>query len=118
MSDRDEGCTVVRIVAPFGRDADSIAAVLEGVGLATHIAGNLEELAEHLDDRTGLVVVTQEALVRGADGMLPALQQQPAWSDIPFILLRSARSYRRSTREALLPASINVVEMDRPLGSM
>ncbi|MFG6069539.1 ATP-binding protein [Stenotrophomonas indicatrix] len=118
MSDSDEGGTVVRIAAPFGRDADSIAAVLAGAGLRTGIAPSLEVLAEQLDDCTGLVVVTQEAVARGSEVLLQALQQQPAWSDIPFILLRSARSYRRSTREPLLPGSINVVEMDRPLGSM
>lgn len=118
MSDSDEGGTVVRIVAPFGRDADSIAAVLAGAGLRTGIAPSLEVLAEQLDDCTGLVVVTQEAVARGSDVLQQALQQQPAWSDVPFILLRSARSYRRSTREPLLPGSINVVEMDRPLGSM
>ncbi|MGG6343026.1 ATP-binding protein [Stenotrophomonas indicatrix] len=118
MSDSDDGGTVVRIVAPFGRDADSIAAVLASAGLKTHIAPDLEVLASQLDDCTGLVVVTQEAVARGSDVLQQALQLQPAWSDIPFILLRSARSYRRSTREPLLPGSINVVEMDRPLGSM
>lgn len=118
MSDSDDGGTVVRIVAPFGRDADSIAAVLANAGLKPHIAPGLEALASQLDDCTGLVVVTQEAVARDSEALLQALQQQPAWSDIPFILLRSARSYRRSTREPLLPGSINVVEMDRPLGSM
>ncbi|WP_313207127.1 response regulator [Stenotrophomonas sp.] len=118
MPDSGAGGPVVRIVAPFGRDADSIAAVLGAAGLATAIAPSLEALASQLDDGTGLVVVTQEAMARGSDALLRALQQQPTWSDIPFILLRSARSYRRSTREPLLPSSINVVEMDRPLGSV
>ena len=49
MSDSDEGGTVVRIVAPFGRDADSIAAVLAGAGLRTGIAPSLEVLAGQLD---------------------------------------------------------------------
>lgn len=118
MPDDGLGGIVVRIVAPFGRDADSIAAVLQRDGLATCICSSLEQLAACLDEHTGLVVVTQEALARGAEALLAPLKQQPAWSDIPFILLRSPRSYRRSTREALLPASINVVEMDRPLGSV
>lgn len=118
MSDSGEGAAVVRIVAPFGRDAESIAAVLGSAGLRTHIAPSLGVLADQLDDDTGLVVVTQEALARGSDALLPMLQRQPTWSDIPFILLRSARSYRRSTREPLLPGAINVVELDRPLGSV
>jgi len=118
MADKGEGRQVVRIVAPFGRDAESIAGVLAAAGLVTLICPHLAALAEALDDDTGLVVVTQEAVARGGDVLLPALQRQPAWSDLPFILLRSARSYRHSTREPLLPASINVVEMDRPLGSV
>ena len=118
MLDSGEGSAVVRIVAPFGRDAESIAAVLGGSGLNTHIAPTLEILSGLLGDDTGLVVVTQEAVARGTEALLEVLQRQPAWSDIPFILLRSARSYRRYTREPLLPGSINVVEMDRPLGGM
>ncbi|WP_313435235.1 ATP-binding protein [Stenotrophomonas sp.] len=118
MSDTRGSGAVVRIVAPFGRDAESIAAVLAAAGLATVIAPDLATLATELDDGTGLVVVTQEAVARGSDALTPALQRQPTWSDIPFILLRSARSYRRSTREPLLPGAINVVEMDRPLGSV
>ena len=118
MTDNRGEWQVVRIVAPFGRDAESIAAVLAAAGLVTLVFPHLEALAEALDEDTGLVVVTQEAVARGTDALLPALQRQPTWSDLPFILLRSARSYRRATREPLLPASINVVEMDRPLGSV
>jgi len=80
MADKGEGRQVVRIVAPFGRDAESIAGVLAAAGLVTLICPHLDALSEALDDDTGLVVVTQEAVARGGDALLPALQRQLAWS--------------------------------------
>ncbi len=115
----DEGATsIVHIVAPFGRDAESIAAVLHSAGLVTCIHTNLTALAEALDQRAGVVLITEEAVATGASSMSAPLSAQEAWSDLPFILLRSPRAHRRSPVDGLLPQSMNVVELDRPLGSI
>ncbi|MEG2804022.1 response regulator [Stenotrophomonas sp.] len=118
MPDDHAAQGTVHIVAPFGRDAPSIASVLEGAGLATRVHAGLSELASVLDEQAGVVLVTEEAAARGVDAMLQALSAQPPWSDLPFILLRSPRAHRRSPVEGLLPRSLNVVELDRPLGSI
>ncbi|MDQ1063458.1 ATP-binding protein [Stenotrophomonas sp. SORGH_AS_0282] len=109
---------VVHIVAPFGRDAASIASVLDGAGLATRPADTLDDLAAALDDQAGVVLITEEAIARGTDCLLQRLSAQPAWSDLPVILLRSPRAHRRSPFDSLLPRTVNVVELDRPLGGM
>jgi PAS domain S-box-containing protein len=118
MPDDAGGTGIVHIVAPFGRDADSIAAVLHSAGLVTCIQPSLTALAESLDPRAGVVLVTEEAIAAGSDMLLAPLAAQEAWSDLPFILLRSPRAHRRSPADGLLPRSINVVELDRPLGSI
>lgn len=108
---------VVHIVAPFGRDAPSIAAVLNAAGLRTTIQESLARLADALDDEVGAVVVTEEAVAKGTAALLEPLARQPTWSDIPFILLRSPRSQKRPLADAGLQLAINIIELDRPLGS-
>ncbi|NYF35582.1 ATP-binding protein [Stenotrophomonas sp. JAI102] len=106
----------VHIFAPFGHDAQSIASVLTGVGLKTTVHDSLSRLADALDDGVGAVVVTEEAVVKGAGVLLEPLARQPSWSDIPFILLRSPRSQKRPLADPGLPLAINIIELDRPLG--
>jgi PAS domain S-box-containing protein len=116
----DDGCSggIVHIVAPFGRDAASMGAVLANAGLTTRVATSLDELAGSLDDQAGLVLITEEAVAAGVERLLEPLSRQPAWSDLPFILLRSPRAHRRASFGRLLPDAMNVVELDRPLGSI
>ncbi|MFI8719041.1 ATP-binding protein [Stenotrophomonas sp. NPDC077464] len=116
QDDRSGG--VVHVVAPFGRDAASMAAVLTSAGLSTRIAPDLAELAAALDDQAGVVLITEEAIATGTELLLAALSGQATWSDLPVILLRSPRAHRRSPFESLLPRTVNVVELDRPLGSI
>ncbi len=118
MPDDEGGTGIVHIVAPFGRDAASIAAVLRGAGLTACIQPSLIALADALDQRAGVVLVTEEAVAAGVDTLQARLSAQEAWSDLPFILLRSPRAQRRAPADGLLPRSMNVVELDRPLGSM
>lgn len=118
MPDDGVGGGVVHIVAPFGRDAVSITAVLVGAGLTTRPADTLDDLAAALDDQAGVVLITEEAIARGTDTLLARLSAQPTWSDLPVILLRSPRAHRRPPFDSLLPRTINVVELDRPLGGI
>lgn len=107
---------VVHIFAPFGRDAQSIATVLNASGLRTTIQDSLSRLADALDDDVGAVVMTEEAVAKGAGALLAPLARQPSWSDIPFILLRSPRSKKRPLADPDLQLAINTIELDRPLG--
>ena len=114
---QNEGVSgAVHIFAPFGHDAQSIASVLDAAGLTTTVHDSLARLADALDDDLGAVVVTEEAVAKGAGALLEPLARQPSWSDIPFILLRSPRSRKRPLAGPGLPMAINIIELDRPLG--
>ena len=111
----------VLISAPYGRDAASVSALLAREGYDVCACASVDALAGALDDRTGVVLVTEEALHGGLEPLQAALGAQPAWSDIPFILLASRRDIegRSSERARLHIAEIlsNTVVLERPLGT-
>ncbi len=110
----------ILICTPLGRDAQSVAPLLEQAGHETSICASLEALVEHLDECTGAVLLTQEALADEMTTLEQALEQQPAWSDIPFVLLIAASSIRSGRAEAsrlkFLQLAINSVVLERPIG--
>lgn len=106
------GCTV-HIVAPFGRDAESIAVILDRQDLSVCIHDSLAQMARQLDDSAGVVVLTEEAVSGDVEALTAALQAQPPWSDIPFVLLRSSRGAYYNRHTTLPAAAINVIELER-----
>lgn len=108
------------IVAPFKGDALSLEKVFAS-RYAVQSLPDLAALSRTLGAQTGLVVLTEEALIGDVSSFGHALEQQPAWSEIPIILLASNQS--RSGRETViarlrLPSSAgHVVVLERPLSS-
>ncbi|HEX5430668.1 MAG TPA: hypothetical protein VFW83_01780, partial [Bryobacteraceae bacterium] len=76
------------ILAPHGRDAAVAHALLEQGGIPSLICSDIPEFEKRLDDHASFAIVAEEAL-RAADlrGIGERLLAQPAWSDLPFILL-------------------------------
>ena len=76
------------VYAPRGRDGQLAVALLEQAGIAATACPDLEALTHALGPDTTLVVLSEEA-VRLAD-VLPLkvwIDNQPAWSDLPFIVM-------------------------------
>ncbi|MFM0730028.1 response regulator [Paraburkholderia sediminicola] len=109
----------VLILAPFGRDADVIAEVLQKDARTSVACRDANALAEALDAGAGSALIAEEALANGhASRLFDWLEQQPAWSDFPFILLAANRVGRRSARSLeVLERLGNVVVLERPLNS-
>ncbi|MBB5860069.1 PAS domain-containing sensor histidine kinase [Xanthomonas arboricola] len=117
MTTCDPDGSIVHIIAPFGRDAESIAGIVGQRGLTRRVYGSLAALADDLLDASGVVVLTEEAVGGDLRQFSHALQSQAAWSDIPFVLLRAPRGSHNG-RQATLPAEVtNVIELERPLSS-
>jgi signal transduction histidine kinase/CheY-like chemotaxis protein len=77
----------VLILAPLGKDAALLAELLRGDGIECMICADLPVLLYEMSKGAAALVVAEEALVDG-DARLPALlAKQPAWSDIPILLL-------------------------------
>ena len=112
----------VLVLAPSGRDAPSIVRVLEDRGIPSRVVSGLAELARWVDHSAGAVVITSEALERqDAAALLQVLDEQPAWSDLPFVYLAEKRTGRPTPgagpRDSLPPQISHVMVLERPLGA-
>ncbi|MBS0447419.1 MAG: PAS domain-containing protein [Proteobacteria bacterium] len=112
---------LVLVLAPAGRDADSIVRLLRERRLASRVVPDLAALAGAVGERAGAVLLTSEALLRKDPApLVAALTRQPAWSDLPFVYLdvhRPVRPARAELPRSTLPAVINnVMVLERPLG--
>jgi signal transduction histidine kinase len=109
----------VLILAPFGRDADVIAEVLHKDHRVCVPCRDADALTEALDAGAGSALIAEEALAgEHATRLFRWLEQQPAWSDFPFILLAATRVGHRSAHGIeVLERLGNVVVLERPLNS-
>ncbi|WP_150305359.1 hybrid sensor histidine kinase/response regulator [Pseudomonas saliphila] len=108
------------IVAPFKGDALSLSRLFDKkYSISVH--PDLGALSTTLGGDTGLVILTEEALLGNVASLGEALSKQESWSDIPIILLASnnGRSGRDTeTARRRLPASAGyVIVLERPLSS-
>ncbi len=104
------------VLAPAGRDAAVAVSLIVEAGLSARSCPDLASLASAIGAGCGLVVVTEEAL-RTTDPrpLVAAIAAQPAWSDIPFVLLASQSQTDRilaATRYTGLLG--NVTFLERP----
>jgi len=86
---RDE-CRVL-LFTPTGRDAALLAETISVFGIQSQPCGSLAETIAHIDAGCATLVIAEEALTGVAVKELGAvLDAQPAWSDLPVIVLTTA----------------------------
>lgn len=107
----------VLVLAPWGRDAQVIAQVIERQGLKVQICDNLPDLAKALEIGAGLSFITEEILQSPElQSVLDWLDAQPAWSDFPLLVLATKRGGARPAQALETLARLgNVVLLERPL---
>jgi PAS domain S-box-containing protein len=104
------------ILAPLGRDAAVAGALLQEAGFSSAICADLVEFQNALNDQVSFAVVTQEAM-RSADlrAVTSFLHAQPAWSDLPFVILTSRGGAERNLDALRLSELLgNVTFLERP----
>ena len=106
-------------VAPVGRDAALAGEVLSPSGLQVKVAADLPEVARRLDQGAGALLFTEEALLPShTPVLLEAVRAQPAWSDIPIIVLIGAGRATRAPGQAMLQLfgrHGNITLLERPV---
>ena len=76
------------VLAPHGRDAAVACAVLTEAGIEATACTDVPGLTRELGVGGGVTVVTEESLLDADLHPLSAwIEGQPAWSDMPFVLL-------------------------------
>ncbi|MGY2316273.1 response regulator [Pseudomonas sp. SDO5522_S412] len=103
------------ILAPLGRDSSLALMMLNEAGFNGIIASHLQMLCEELEHGAGLLVIAAEAL-RGIDlePLLTHLHQQPAWSDLPIVLMTHHGGSEQNGSSHLSTLLGNVTFLERP----
>lgn len=105
------------ILAPRGRDASVASGLVQQADVDVRICADLPALVGGLQDDVAFVLLTEEA-IRNAD-LKPLAQwigDQPAWSDLPFILVtdHGGGPERNPIASRWLEALRNVAFVERP----
>jgi signal transduction histidine kinase/CheY-like chemotaxis protein len=105
------------VLAPWGRDATIAASVLGEAGVPTLVCDDPSDLLLRLKEGAAVALVAEEAL-QDADlsGLSAWIGAQPAWSDLPFVLLtRRGGGLERNPRAERLSRTLgNVTFIERP----
>src|SRR5262245_20154060 len=108
----------VLVLTPTGRDADLATAVLEGARVSSHVCGDVDDFVHELEAGVGAALLADEALVPTVVSRIGAvLQRQPAWSDVPILVLTNGGDSTQATVTALKVSEPlgNVTLLERPV---
>jgi signal transduction histidine kinase/ActR/RegA family two-component response regulator len=103
------------VLAPMGRDGALALMMLNEAGYSGMIATSLMALCGALEEGAGLLIIAAEAL-RGVDlePLLERLHQQPAWSDLPIVLMTHHGGSEQNGSSHLSGLLGNVTFLERP----
>jgi len=103
------------ILAPLGRDSRIALMILNEAGFTGLICRHLGQLCDELEHGAGLLVISSEALV-GPDleKLFQQIEQQPAWSDLPIVLLTHHGGPEQNPAARIGMQLGNVTFLERP----
>lgn len=103
------------ILAPLGRDSQIAMMLLNEAGYDGVISADLPHLCRELEQGAGLLLISSEALLRSDLGpLLTLIDQQPAWSDLPIVLLTHHGGPEQNPASRFGPQLGNVTFLERP----
>jgi signal transduction histidine kinase/ActR/RegA family two-component response regulator len=111
----------VLVFAPIGRDGPATAELLRNSNLEAVICEDLAALVSEMNAGVGAVFLAEEGLFGNDTAALAAwIAQQPAWSDLPFIVLTSHREHPSvvAWRHSIVELLRNVSLLERPIQPM
>jgi signal transduction histidine kinase len=116
VSDRDE---CVLIMAPLGKDATAMAALLYAGGFDVRICAGADECSRQIAAGRGALLLTEEALESPLlSNLLEVLKAQPPWSELPLVILTSGGESRRARLLDLAAAAAGTVTLlERPIST-
>jgi PAS domain S-box-containing protein len=104
----------VLFAAPTARDAQVTCELLARVNLHCVVCRSLLELTEGIAIGAGAVLLTDDALTGdAANAIVAALAKQPAWSDLPVVMMTRGQAQSPAVAH-LLRVLTNVTLLERP----
>ncbi|MHC8354318.1 ATP-binding protein [Pseudomonas sp. LB3P81] len=103
------------ILAPLGRDSQIALMLLNEAGYDGVITRDLIDLCTELEHGAGLLLISSEALL-GSDvePLFGLIEQQPAWSDLPIVLMTYHGGPEQNPASRFGPQLGNVTFLERP----
>jgi signal transduction histidine kinase len=105
------------LTAP-NRDGDLTAEAVRAIDIPAEICSSASELCREIGNGGAMAIVAEEVLADEAVSQITAiLQEQPAWSDLPFIILTSGGRSTPLTLQHfhLLETLGNITLLERPV---
>ncbi|WP_430539813.1 ATP-binding protein [Pseudomonas mandelii] len=103
------------ILAPLGRDSQIALMMLNEAGYDGVITRDLVALCSELQQGAGLLLISSEALLGGdLEPLLDLIEQQPAWSDLPIVLMTYHGGPEQNPASRYGPQLGNVTFLERP----
>ena len=107
----------ILILAPRGRDAVVAKSILREAKISCDVCADLAELLGEIQRGADVAILTEEAVASAdARGLTEWIENQPPWSDLPFILLTGhGGGIERNPTAALFTQILgNVTFIERP----
>ncbi|MFJ7108365.1 ATP-binding protein [Pseudomonas sp. NPDC098740] len=103
------------ILAPLGRDSQIALMMLNEAGYDGVITRDLVALCSELEQGAGLLLISSEALLGGdLEPLFELIEQQPAWSDLPIVLMTHHGGPEQNPASRYGPQLGNVTFLERP----
>lgn len=103
----------ILVLMPTAKDGVRTQNALTEAGLNCAICGDMTELCREIAQGAGVALLTEEAVAGDKFGhLLETLREQPAWSDLPLVVLVHEGG---EGRQALFRETMNVSLVERPL---
>ena len=111
----------VLVLAPTGRDSAAACALLQQAGMTCKACSSIEELRRELVAGAGAALMAEEAFfATDLSALFDWVDNQPPWSDFPFVVLTTHRDDPRVRRYTLdlIDKLRNVTLQERPIQSV
>lgn len=102
---------LVLVLPPTRRDGEIVERLLAQAGLTSVICQTMAALGAAIDESAAAIVLTDDLLTGdGLQGLLDALQRQPHWSDVPFVVLAGGGTPSHALSQLQSIASVTLLD--------
>ena len=102
------------VLTPVGKDAALVETMLRAEGIECHVCADVSSLVRELERGAGAILLAEEVLAEGDSRLASAIARQPAWSDVPVLLLTRPGAESVSVERAIGTLG-NVTLLERPM---
>jgi PAS domain S-box-containing protein len=104
----------VLVLPTTSADGAAIGKLFGANEIEFELCADMRHVCDSLDAGAGVLIVSEESILKDAVSLIACVSKQPVWSDLPIIVL--SRSGRESTTLADVVATLgNVSVVERPI---